>query len=123
VPPIQCVTTFRYVSQFFQVSVCYADIEEADAQNYRPISNLFVVSKLLESLVASKLLSYLNCNNLLPENQLAYRANHSTETATMMIVSDIPMAFDDGDIADHTLLDCSVAFDTMDHEILLCKLS
>jgi len=68
--------------------------------------------------VASQLLSYLNCNNLLPENQSAYRAKHSTETATAKIVSDILMAFDHGDIAALTLLDCSGSID-----ILLLKLS
>jgi len=65
-------------------------LAEDDLQNYRPISNLSVISMLLES----KLLSYLNCNNLLPENQSAYQANHSTETATAKIVSDFLIAFD-----------------------------
>jgi len=51
-------------------------LAEDDAQNYRPISNLSVVS-LLERLVASQLLSYLNCNNLLSENQSANRNNNS----------------------------------------------
>jgi hypothetical protein len=98
-------------------------LAEGDAQNYRPISNLTVLSKLLERLVASQLLGYLNCNNLLPNNQSAYRANHSTETATAKIVSDILMAFDHGDIAALALLDCSAFFDTVDHDILLRKLS
>jgi len=73
--------------------------------------------------VASQLLSYLNCNNVLPENETAYRANQSTETATVKIVSDIPMAIYHGDIAALSLLDCSVAFNTVDHDILLRKLS
>jgi len=68
---------------------------------------------LLERLVASQLLNYLTCNNLLPENQSAYRAKHSDETATVKI----------SDITALDLLDCSVAFDTMDHNILLRKLS
>jgi len=94
-------------------------LAEDDAQNYRSISNLYVISKSLERLVASQLLSYLNCNNLL----LAYRANHSTEAAAMKIVSDILVAFDHGDIAALALLDCSATFDTVDHDILLRKLS
>jgi len=97
-------------------------LAEDDAQNYRPISNLSIVSKLLERLVASSLLSYLNCNNLLPENRSASRANHSTETATVKIVSDILMAFDHCVVAALALLDCSAAFNTMDHDILLSKL-
>jgi len=73
--------------------------------------------------VASQLLSYLNGNNLLPENQSAYWANHFTETATAKIVSDILMAFDLGDIAALALLDCSAAFNSLDRDILLCKLN
>jgi len=99
------------------------DLAEYDAQNYRPISNLSVFSKLLERLVACQLLSYLNCSNLLPENQSAYQSIHSTETATGKIVSDILITFDHGDIAALALLDCSAAFDTVDHNILLRKLS
>ena len=59
--------------------------------------------------MASQLLSYLKCNDLLSKNQSAYRANHSTVTATAKIVSDILMAFDHGDIATRALLDCSAA--------------
>jgi len=44
-------------------------LAEDDAQNYRPTASSSVISKLLEQLVASQPLSYLNCNNLLPENQ------------------------------------------------------
>jgi hypothetical protein len=113
--------TFK--SAFVSPILKKAGLNENDAKNYRPISNLSVVSKLLERLVASQLLHYLNSNNLLPEFQSAYRANRSTETAMAKVVSDILMAFDHGDIAALALLDCSAAFDTVDHDILLRKLS
>ena len=100
-----------------------AGLAEDDAKNYRPFSNLSVVSKLLERLVASQLLYYLNGNKLLPELQSAYRANRSTETAMAKVVSDILMALDHGDIAALASLDCSAAFDAVDHNILLRKLS
>ena len=98
-------------------------LAEDDAKNYRPISNLSVLSKLLERLVAGQLVDYLSSHNLLPENQSAYRANHSTETAIAKVLSDILMAIDHGDTAALALLDCSAAFDTVDHDILLRKLS
>jgi hypothetical protein len=66
---------------------------------------------------------YLNSHNLLPENQSAYGANGSAETAIAKVLSDISTAIDHGDIAALALLDCSVAFDTVDHDILLHKLS
>jgi Reverse transcriptase (RNA-dependent DNA polymerase) len=66
---------------------------------------------------------YLNSHNLLPENQSAYRANRSTETAIAKVLSDILTAIDRGDTAALALLDCSAAFDTVNHDILLRMLS
>ena len=56
-----------------------ADLDPADTKSYRPISNLSVLSKVLERIVAQQLVSYLKKNNLLPDLQSAYRAHHSTE--------------------------------------------
>ena len=56
------------------------NLDSADARSYRTISNLSVLSKLLERLVANQLLEYLNTERLLPS---AYRAFHSTETAVL----------------------------------------
>ena len=47
-------------------------LDSADVKNYRPISNLKVISKLLERLVASQLMAYLSDNKLLPDHQSAY---------------------------------------------------
>src|SRR5260221_2896354 len=62
-----------------------ADLDAADVRNYRPISNLSVISKLLERLVAKQLTDYLRTAHLLPDLQSAYRANHSTETAVTKV--------------------------------------
>jgi len=59
---------------------------------------------------------------LLPDLQSAYRAHHSTETAVVKVLADIPKALDGGDLAMLTLLDLSAAFDTVDHGILLHRL-
>jgi len=66
-----------YITLLLQKS----DIDPADVSSYRPVSNLSVVSKLLEWLVARQLLDYLSRSGLLPRLQSAYRAGHSTETA------------------------------------------
>jgi len=50
----------------------------ADTTSYQPISNLSVLSKLLERLVAQQLISYLMAHDLLPDLQSAYRVHHST---------------------------------------------
>jgi len=56
-----------------------ADFDSADAKSYRPISNLSVLSKLLEHLVAQQLIDYLRDAGLLPDLQSAYQDFHCTE--------------------------------------------
>lgn len=57
-------------------------------KNFRPVSNLAFISKLVETVVA-KQLHYLNCNNVFLLFQSAYRKYHSTETALLKIMNDI----------------------------------
>ena len=61
--------------------------------------------------------------NLLPGHQSAYRANHSTETALLSLFDDLLTTADAGDASALLLLDLSAAFDTVDHGILLNRLS
>ena len=78
-----------------------ADLNSADAKSYRPISNLsvYIMSKLLERLVAQQLIDYLRGAGLLPDLQSAYRAFHSTETAVLKVMSDILWAIDNGNLS------------------------
>ena len=61
-------------------------------------------------------------NDLLPDLQSAYRAHHSTEMAVLRVLSDILSALDSGNLVMLTLLDLSVAFDCVDHHMLLQRL-
>jgi len=97
-------------------------LDTSAASSYRPISNLSVLSKLLERLVVYQLLNYLTSADLLSSLQSGYRAGHSTETAVLRVLSDILRAVDSGDVAALVLLDLSAAFDTVDHDILLKRL-
>jgi hypothetical protein len=99
-----------------------SDLDPEDVKSYRPISNLSVISKLLERIVSKQLVQYLTQNKLLPKFQSAYRANHSTETAVLKVMSDILLALDSGNLAMLTLLDLSAAFDSVDHKTLLMRL-
>jgi len=90
--------------------------------NFRPVSNLSFISKLLERIVLNQLNSHLLYNNLLSPLQSAYRPNHSTETALLKITNDLLSATDQGEIFALALLDLSAAFDTVDHNILLQRL-
>ena len=97
-------------------------MDPEDVRSFRPISNLSVVSKLLERLVARQLLEYLDRSGLLPRLQSVYRACHSTENAVLKVLSDIPLDIDAGDRSALVLLDLSAAFDTVDHDILVRRL-
>ena len=99
-----------------------ADLDSADLKSYRPISNLSVISKLLERIVAKQLIRYLKDNDLLPDLQSAYRSGHSTETTVLKVLADILQALDAGDFALLILLDLSAAFDSVDHPTLLERL-
>jgi len=98
------------------------DMDPADTKSYRQISNLSVLSKLLERLVSKQLMTYLKDNSLLPDRQSAYLAHHSKETAVVKVLADILLAVDTGNLAVLTLLDLSAAFDSVDHETLLRRL-
>ena len=89
--------------------------------NYRPISLLPIVSKILEKIVANQLTEYLETNNLLSETQHGFRPKLSTETALLKISDRIYNNIDNKRISLLLLLDLSKAFDSVNHDILLNK--
>lgn len=96
------------------------DVDEL--KNYRPISNLTYISKLLEKVVHHQLNEYLSSNNLFCDLQSGYRKNHSCETAVTRIHNDLLMMIDKRENVILLLLDLSAAFDTINHGMLLRKL-
>ena len=91
-------------------------------KNYRPVSNLSFLSKILEKVVASRLTSHINNSHTSNDYQSAYRKFHSTKTALLKIHNDILSSMDDDKVTALTLLGLSAAFDTIDHTILLRRL-
>ena len=90
-----------------------------DLNSYRPISNLSYLSKLIETIISEQLWSHVKEIKVIPENQSAYRVNHSTETTLCSIVNDMINMADEGKCGVLIMLDLSAAFDTVVHEYLL----
>ncbi|XP_072023174.1 uncharacterized protein [Amphiura filiformis] len=91
--------------------------------NYRPVSNIRYYSKIIEKIASVQLQNHLHSHGLQEEFQSAYRAQHSTETALLRVKTDIMTDMDRGNAVFVVLLDLSAAFDTVDHQILLDRLS
>ena len=98
------------------------DSDSNDYRNYRPVSNLAFLSKILEKCVNVQLNQYLDENNMHAKHQSGYRKFHSCETATTKIFNDILCCIDSRSHLVLLLLDLSAAFDTINHDILLNKL-
>ena len=90
--------------------------------NYRPISILPIVSKMLERAVHSELYSYLDEHNMIPSCQSGFRPLHSTDTTLQEFINKCLHAVEHGEITGAVFIDLSKAFDSVDHNILLEKL-
>ena len=99
-----------------------ANLDHEVLENYRPISNLKVNSKIIEKVVAVRLQKYLEANQLNEPLQSAHKPFHSCETAFVCVHNDILVAIDKRHCVMLPLLDLSAAFDTADHDILLTRL-
>lgn len=93
-----------------------------DPENYRPISILPVFSKILESIIVDRLLSFLETHNVLNPAQFGFRKSCNTEDAMQAFVHYIAEAMENHEHVSSTFCDLSRAFDTIQHPILLEKL-
>jgi hypothetical protein len=97
-------------------------LDPAVLKNYRPVSNLSFISKLVERVVSKQVNAFLEHTDSIPSHQSAYRPFHSTETALLKVINDLAVAADGGQVSLLSLLDLSAAFDTVDHDILIKRL-
>ena len=94
-----------------------------DYSNYRPISLLSNIEKILEKLMCKRLHTFLNKNNVIYNLQFGFRQQYSTSHALVNITENIRKALDDGNVGCGVVVDLQKAFDTVDHKILLAKLN
>ena len=87
--------------------------------NYRPVSNLTYMSKIVERCALDQFSLHLQEDDLLSSYQSAYRSNFSTETALIKIHCDLMSSMEKQEVTALVALDLSAAFDTVDHCILL----
>ena len=90
--------------------------------NYRPISLLPVISKVLERIVYNTVTNHLTKHEILYHRQYGFRRQHSTSDAVLNLVGEILNAFDKGDMILAVFIDLKKVFDTVSHKGIIDKL-
>ena len=106
-----------------KISIISKDGDLTDINNYRPIAILPVVSKIMERLIQTQTMLYLEENDILDVNQGGFRKNNSTTATTSCMLDDIYTNINNQQITYAIFIDFRKAFDSINHNILLRKLS
>ncbi len=105
-----------------RVTPIHKEGDKSKCGNYRPISVIPALAKILEKLICEQINSHIHNNNIICEQQSGFRPGHSTETALLYCTNQWLLNMDKGLINGVLFLDFKKAFDTVDHCILLQKL-
>ena len=93
-----------------------------DISNYRPVSVLPIFSKIFEKIMYNRLISFLEKNNILYNNQYGFRSGYSTDTALIYVTENILKALNEKQHVAGVFMDLAKAYDTINHKLLLQKL-
>jgi hypothetical protein len=97
------------------------NLDPENLSSYRPVANIPFLSKVVEKLVARRIVCHMDLLENMNPNQHAYRKMHSCETALLTMLNEAFLAVDNGMVLPLVLLDLTAAFDVVDHELLLIK--
>ena len=97
-------------------------LDKDTLSSYRPVSNLTQLSKVIEKMVALRIMTHVSDQQMVGFFQSAYRKNHSIETALLYVTSAVKTAMDKKQGTILLLVDFSSAFDTINHNILIRRL-
>ena len=117
-------TSGKYPDELKIAKVCpiFKSGEKSSMSNYRPISVLPSFSKIFEKAVHRRLSEYMDSKKILIKNQFGFRSNHSTYMAIQDMYNKISQSIDNREYSIGIFVDLSKAFDTINHDILFCKL-
>lgn len=118
--PLVDIVNTCLMEGFFQVNWRrHKKGDKQDMTNYRPIPLLSSVAKIFERVIYTRLMKFLNENEILSENQYGFRPNHSRQLAVSKVISFIVINIDKNRKVACLFFDLSKAFDTTDYTILM----
>jgi hypothetical protein len=96
--------------------------DSSSPDSYRPITLLPIIGKIFEKIILSRILEFVEDNQILRDQQFGFRARHSTTQQIIRIVETVSLRFNENKSTAMTLLDIEKAFDSVWHEALLHKI-
>ena len=113
---------FPDILKIANVIPLYKNDDPVFLNNYRPVSLLCSLSKVLEKFMYNRVISFLDDNNILFKYQFGFRKSHSTYLALTILMDKLIKSIENGDHVVGVYIDFSRAFDTVNHTISLTKL-
>ena len=104
------------------VVALHKDQSKQELTNYRPISLLITISKILEKIMYSRVYNFLNNTHQIYKSQCGFRAKHSCDHAIGELLSEITKSMETGKQTVNTFLDLSKAFDMLEHSVIFKKM-
>lgn len=127
--PLQYIFNLSFNTGHFPISLKTSKViplfksgDKKLVTNYRPISLVSCLSKIMEKLILSRLIKFLENNHVLVPNQYGFRSKSSTEFAIVDVINFLSKNIESKQFSSGIFLDLSKAFDSLDHFILLQKL-